>query len=143
MPKKDENKNVETPVTETTETQATETKATEETAPTNKTTITCPHCKKEIAFEAPAVQRRGQLAGISVEDMTDEQLKRELVNAKSVLYKAEKRGASAETILANKARVEAAEAVRDARKAAKVAEATPEVTPESDAKAKEVETAEV
>ena len=40
--------------------------------------------------------------------MTDEQLKREITNAKSVLYKAEKRGSSAEIIAKNRDRVEAA-----------------------------------
>ena len=42
--------------------------------------------------------------------MTDEQLKREIINANSVLYKAKQRGASEETIAANQARVDAAKA---------------------------------
>jgi hypothetical protein len=53
-------------------------------------------------------QRRGQLAGLQLADMSDEQLKRELVNAKSVLYKAQQREASQETIDKNQARVDAA-----------------------------------
>lgn len=60
---------------------------------------------------------RGVLAGIAVTDMTDEQLKKEIINSKSVLYKAEQRGANQEVIDRNKARVEAAVAERDARKA--------------------------
>lgn len=62
--------------------------------------------------------RRGQLAGISLAEMTDEQLKREVVNANSVYYKAVKRGASDEIINKNKERLDAAIAERDARKAA-------------------------
>lgn len=63
-----------------------------------------------IEVEAPAVEKkpRGQLAGIALVDMTDEQLKRELINANSVLYKAKQRGAADETIAANQARVDAA-----------------------------------
>ena len=86
------------------------------------TEITCPHCGGVITIERPAPQRRGVLAGIALEDMTDEQLKIEIRNAKSVLYKAEKRNAPAETILNNQARVDAAlaeKAKRDAAKASK------------------------
>jgi len=53
-------------------------------------------------------QRRGQLAGLTLDQMSDDQLKREIVNAKSVLYKAQQREASAETIDKNQARVDAA-----------------------------------
>lgn len=53
-------------------------------------------------------QRRGQLAGLTLDQMTDEQLKRELVNAKSVLYKAQQRDASEEAVARNQARVDAA-----------------------------------
>lgn len=70
--------------------------------------FTCPHCNQEVEIQTPEAVRRGALAGISLEDMTDEQLKREIVNAKSVLYKAEKRGSSAEVIAKNRDRVEAA-----------------------------------
>jgi len=51
--------------------------------------------------------------------MTDEQLKIEIRNAKSVLYKAEKRKAPAETILNNQARLDAALAEKARREAAK------------------------
>lgn len=64
---------------------------------------------KEISNRpASSGQRRGQLAGLTLEDMSDEQLKREIINAKSVHYKAVQRGASAETIEKNQARVDAA-----------------------------------
>lgn len=78
-----------------------------------------------VEVEAPKVEKkpRGQLAGIALTDMTDEQLKRELINANSVLYKAKQRGASEETIAANQARVDAAKAEK-ARRAPAVAEAT-------------------
>lgn len=59
--------------------------------------------------------RRGQLAGLSLTEMTDEQLKREIINANSVLYKAQKRGASEDTIAKNQARVDAANAEKAAR----------------------------
>lgn len=68
----------------------------------------CPHCNEEVEIVTPEVSRRGILNGVSLEDMTDDQLKREIINAKSVLYKSEKRGASIETIAKNKDRVEAA-----------------------------------
>lgn len=77
-----------------------------------------------VEVEAPKVEKkpRGQLAGIALEDMTDEQLKREIINANSVLYKAKQRGASEETIAANQARVDAAKAEK-ARRAPVVTEA--------------------
>src|SRR5690606_10397965 len=84
-----------------------------------RTEITCPHCGGTITIERPAPQRRGVLAGIALEDMTDEQLKIEIRNAKSVLYKAQKRNAPAETILNNQARLEAALAEKAKREAAK------------------------
>lgn len=70
-----------------------------------------------IEVEAPAVEKkpRGQLAGIALVDMTDEQLKREIINANSVLYKAKQRGAAEETIAANQARVDAAAAEKAKR----------------------------
>lgn len=78
--------------------------------------VTCPHCNQAFEFEVPkAERRRGQLYGIALEDMTDEQLKREIINANSVLYKAKQRGASEETIAANQARVDAAKAERAKR----------------------------
>ena len=73
--------------------------------------------KFTIEVEAPVAEKkpRGQLAGIALEDMTDEQLKREIINANSVLYKAKQRGASEETIAANQARVDAAKAEKAKR----------------------------
>ena len=73
--------------------------------------------KFTIEVEAPIPEKkpRGQLAGIALEDMTDEQLKREIINANSVLYKAKQRGASEETIAANQARVDAAKAEKAKR----------------------------
>lgn len=80
-------------------------------------TVTCPHCNETFEVEAPKKEKkpRGQLAGIALADMTDEQLKRELINANSVLYKAKQRGASEEVIAANQARVDAAKAEKDKR----------------------------
>lgn len=74
-----------------------------------------------IEVEAPAKEKkqRGQLAGIALEDMTDEQLKREIINANSVLYKAKQRGAAEETIAANQARVDAAKAEQSKRQGTK------------------------
>lgn len=79
--------------------------------------VTCPHCNGTFEVEAPAPVKkpRGQLAGIALEDMTDEQLKREIINANSVLYKAKQRGASEEVIAANQARVERAKAEKAKR----------------------------
>lgn len=69
-----------------------------------------------IEVEAPTKEKkRGQLAGLQLADMTDEQLKREIINASSVLYKAKQRGASEETLAANEARVEAAKAEKASR----------------------------
>ena len=92
--------------------------------------VTVPEGLKEgdtfvVEVEAPEKEKkpRGQLAGIAIEDMTDEQLKREIINAKSVLYKAKQRGASEDVIAANEARVEAAKAEQAKRKPA-VATAT-------------------
>lgn len=83
----------------------------------NIITVTCPHCGETIEIEAPVVEKRsrGQLAGIALEDMTDEQLKREIINANSVYYKAKQRGAAEDIIAANKARVDAAKAEKAKR----------------------------
>lgn len=78
--------------------------------------VTCPHCNETFEFEAVA-RKRGQLAGIEIVDMTDEQLSREIINASSVLAKAKARGASEETIAKNQARLDAAKAERANRKA--------------------------
>lgn len=79
--------------------------------------VICPHCNGTFEVEMPEKVKkpRGQLAGIALEDMTDEQLKRELINANSVLYKAKQRGASEEIIAANQARVDAAKAEKAKR----------------------------
>lgn len=86
----------------------------------------------KVEVEAPVAEKktRGQLAGIALEEMTDEQLKRELINANSVLYKATQRGTSADVIAANQARVDAAKAEKAKRTG--VAEATV-VAPELEA----------
>lgn len=63
---------------------------------------------KAVTAKKASGQRRGQLAGLNVEEMSDEQLKREIINANSVLYKAKQRGASEDTIAKNQARVDAA-----------------------------------
>ncbi len=76
----------------------------------------------EVELPTPVKKQRGQLAGIALVDMTDEQLKRELVNANSVLYKAKQRGASEETIAANQARVDAANAEKAKRAGTKTDE---------------------
>ncbi len=77
--------------------------------------------KVEVEIPAPVKKPRGQLAGIALEDMTDEQLKREIINANSVLYKAKQRGAAEETIAANQARVDAAKAEQAKRQGVKAA----------------------
>lgn len=84
-------------------------------AKTFEVEVTVPEGLKEgdtfkVQVEVPRVPRkpRGQLAGIALVDMSDEQLKREIINSKSVLYKAKQRGASDETIAVNQARVDAA-----------------------------------
>ena len=94
--------------------------------------VTCPHCNQIFEVEVPAVEkRRGQLYGIALEDMTDEQLKREIINANSVLYKAKQRGAAEETIAANQARLDAAKAEKARR--TPVVEASEEVYEDADA----------
>ena len=91
--------------------------------------VTCPHCNETFLVEVPvAEKRRGQLYGIELADMTDEQLKREIINAGSVLYKAKQRGASEEIIAKNQARLDAAKAEKAKRHP--VAEATEAETAE-------------
>ena len=105
-------------------------------------TVTCPECGHTYEVEAPAVEKkpRGQLAGIALEDMTDEQLKREIINANSVLYKAKQRGASEEIIAKNQARLDAAKAEKASRHP--VAEAT-DVADNTDGEVNEETAAEV
>lgn len=89
--------------------------------------VTCPHCNETFLVETPIPEkRRGQLYGIALEDMTDEQLKREIINANSVLYKAKQRGASEDVIAKNQARLDAAKAEKEKRHPAPVAEETAE-----------------
>lgn len=80
-------------------------------------TVTCPDCGATYEVEVPAKEKkpRGQLAGIALADMTDEQLKREIINANSVLYKAKQRGASEEVIAKHVERLEAAKAEKATR----------------------------
>lgn len=49
----------------------------------------------EFEYELPKAQSRGQLVGIALEDMTDDQLKIEYRNANSVYYKTTKAGRDA------------------------------------------------
>lgn len=101
--------------------------------------VTCPHCAQIFEVEVPAAEkRRGQLFGIALEDMTDEQLKREIINANSVLYKAKQRGASEETIAANQARVDAAKAEKAKRNPAPVEEAEADESVYDESAAEEV-----
>lgn len=93
--------------------------------------VTCPHCNETYLVEVPvAEKRRGQLYGIALEDMTDEQLKREIINANSVLYKAKQRGAAEDIIAKNQARLDAAKAEKAKRHP--VVEAAEEATAEDD-----------
>lgn len=95
--------------------------------------VTCPSCGAEFEIEAPKMQKtpRGCLAGIPLEEMTYEQLKREKINAGSVLYKAKKRNAPADTIAQNQERFDAVVAllaekraeIKAEKEAAKAAEA--------------------
>ncbi len=69
----------------------------------------------EVEIPEPVKKPRGQLHGLTLEEMSDEQLKRETINANSVLYKAKQRGAAEETIAANQARVDAVNAEKEKR----------------------------
>ncbi len=82
-----------------------------------------------VEVEVPKAEhkQRGQLAGIALADMTDVQLKRELINAKSVHYKAVQRDASAELIAKHVARVNAALAEKASRAPIAVAPVEEEV----------------
>lgn len=65
-----------------------------------------------IEVEVPSARGR-QRTVKPIDEMTQEELKREIINAGSVLYKAQKRGADEEIIERNKARLEAAKALMD------------------------------
>ena len=86
----------------------------------------------EVELPVSEKKPRGQLAGIELADMSDEQLKREKINAGSVLYKAKQRGASAETIAANEARVKAVTDEIEKRHPAATAAETPSVASSMD-----------
>ena len=105
------------------------------------TTILCPHCGGAISIERPTPQRRGQLAGLELSEMTDEQLKREIINSKSVLYKAQKRGAAEETIAKNQARVDAVMAEKAMREPAPTVIAVAQAVPDAPESTNEAEAA--
>lgn len=76
--------------------------------------ITCPHCGE--TFELPkSAGTRGAVAGIPVEEMTEEQLKIEYRNASSVLYKTQKAAKDGKQV--REGGIEAAQARVDAVKA--------------------------
>jgi hypothetical protein len=110
--------------------------------------VMCPGCKGVFEVEIPKATKtpREPKVVIPVEEMTDEQLKKECINANSVLYKAKQRGASEEVIAAAQARADKAAAERASRKAlakaAKAEEAAPEATAEVDETATAEATAE-
>lgn len=95
----------------------------------------------KIVVEAPELPKRerGVLNGIALEDMTDEQLKREITNSKSVLYKATKREADQEVIDKAQTRVDAAMA----EKAKRTATAAPAGVPAGSVASVEEDTEEV
>lgn len=65
-----------------------------------------------IEVEVPA--GRGRTRNTKpIEEMTREELKREIINAGSVLYKAQKRGADEDVIARNQARLDAAKALME------------------------------
>ena len=84
-----------------------------------KIEVCCPGCQGvfEVEIPAPAKAPREPKVTTPVEEMTDEQLKRECINANSVLYKAKQRGATEEVIAAAQARADKAAAERASRKA--------------------------
>lgn len=85
-------------------------------------------------------KNRGALAGIAVEDMDLDQVKIELRNANSVLYKAKKRDADAELISQHEARVEKAKArLNELKPAAPAKEEAGENTTDGEATAEELE----
>ena len=78
--------------------------------------VTCPNCAHEFDFEVPkSVGSRGSVAGIALEDMTDDQLKIEYRNANSVAYKAKKANKNPDTIANSEARLERVKAEMEAR----------------------------
>lgn len=108
-------------------------KATEATTPKEKKEkkpkmVTCPHCGEVFELPKSAVQR-GAVAGIPVEEMTEEQLKIEYRNASSVLYKTQKAAKDGKAVReggieAAQTRVDKVKAEMDARGIAPTARAT-------------------
>lgn len=112
-----------------------------------KIEVCCPGCQGVFEVEIPTKAKtpREPKVTIPVEEMTDEQLKRECINANSVLYKAKQRGATDEVIAAAQARADKAAAEKASRKAlakaAKAEEAT-ETAEEAEAPVEETTPAE-
>lgn len=79
----------------------------------------------EVEVPKPEKKPRGVLAGIPLEEMTIEQLKREKINAGSVLYKAQQRNASEDIIARNQERFD--------RVTARLAELAPAIDEEKEA----------
>lgn len=79
---------------------------------------TCGHFEKAKKVSGGNVGPRGPKNSTPVTEMTDDELKTEIINAGSVHYKAVKRGAPEATIAHNEVRLNAAKAEREARKAA-------------------------
>jgi preprotein translocase subunit SecD len=65
-----------------------------------------------IEVEVPSRMGRKRITK-PIDEMSHEELKREIINAGSVLYKAEKRGADEEIIERNQARLDAAKALME------------------------------
>lgn len=66
----------------------------------------------QFMIEVDVPQGQGRVRNTkAIEDMTKEELKREIINANSVLYKAQKRGADQEIIDKNQQRLDAAKAL--------------------------------
>ncbi len=73
--------------------------------------VTCPNCSFEFDYEIPKSARaRGAVAGIPLNEMTDDQLKIEYRNANSVYYKSKKANKNPDTIAKAEARLEAVKA---------------------------------
>jgi hypothetical protein len=66
----------------------------------------------QFMIEVDVPQGQGRVRNTkAIEEMTKEELKREIINANSVLYKAQKRGADQEIIDKNQQRLDAAKAL--------------------------------
>lgn len=67
--------------------------------------VTCPHCEAELNVEVPK-KPKGERKPVT--EMTNEELAREIINSKSVLYKSERKGATEESLAPKRERVEIA-----------------------------------